>query len=105
VSIDERSGSSIGSPRSSPAPPSLRRGGVGGATRPFPRDGGAGDPIAGPRSKVWTRGQRWKKYCSAKDGAPERLGCGTIQQEVSQILQARVSAGAARRILLPFYLA
>jgi len=31
---------------------------------------------------------------SAKDGAPERLGCGTIQEEVSQILQ-RVSIGAA----------
>jgi len=37
---------------------------------------------------------------SAKDGAPDRLRCGTIQEEVSQILQ-RVSAGAARRIL-PF---
>jgi len=31
---------------------------------------------------------------SAKDGAPERLGCGTVKEEVSQILQ-RVSAGAA----------
>jgi len=38
---------------------------------------------------------------SAKDGAPKRLGCGTIQ-EVSQFLQS-VSAGAARRILLSFY--
>jgi len=37
---------------------------------------------------------------SAKDGALlKRLGCGTIQEEVSQILQ-RVSAGDARRILL-----
>jgi len=36
---------------------------------------------------------------SAKDGTPERLRCGTIQEEVSYILQ-RVSAGAARRILL-----
>jgi len=36
----------------------------------------------------------------AKDGAPERIGCGTIQEE-SQILQ-KVSAGAAWRIL-PFY--
>jgi len=34
--------------------------------------------------------------------ASERLRCGTIQEEVSKILQ-RVSAGAARRILLPFY--
>jgi len=35
---------------------------------------------------------------SAKDGAPERLRCKTIQEEVRQILQ-RVSAGAARRTL------
>jgi len=38
----------------------------------------------------------------AEDGEPERLGCGTIQEEVSHILQ-REFAGAARRILLPFY--
>jgi len=31
---------------------------------------------------------------SGKDGVPARLGCGTIQEEVSQILQ-RLSAGAA----------
>jgi len=31
---------------------------------------------------------------SAKDGALESLGCGTVTEEVSQILQ-RVSAGAA----------
>jgi len=31
---------------------------------------------------------------SAKHGAPERLGCGTVKEEVSQILQM-VSAGAA----------
>jgi len=30
----------------------------------------------------------------AEDVAPERLGCGTVKEEVSQILQ-RVSAGAA----------
>jgi len=30
----------------------------------------------------------------AEDGAPRRLGCGTVKEEVSQILQ-RVSAGAA----------
>jgi len=59
-----------------------------------------GDPTVGPRPKIWTRGQKWKKC--AKDGAPERLRCRTIQKEVSQILQ-RVSAGSARRILLPFY--
>jgi len=37
----------------------------GGATRPLPRDGGVeelhGDPTVGPRPKVWTRGQKWKK--------------------------------------------
>jgi len=38
---------------------------------------------------------------SAKDGAPERLRCGTIQK-VSQILQ-RMSASAAIRNLQPFY--
>jgi len=31
---------------------------------------------------------------SAKDGSPERLGCGTVKDELSHILQ-RVSAGAA----------
>jgi len=46
-------------------------------------------------------GPEVKNVSSAKDNAPERLRCRTIQEEVSQILQ-RVSAGAAR-ILLPFY--
>jgi len=32
---------------------------------------------------------------NAKDGAPERLGCGTVQEEVSQILQRVFAAGAA----------
>jgi len=36
-----------------------------GATRPLPRGGGEeefqGDPTVGPRPKVWTRGQKWKK--------------------------------------------
>jgi len=32
--------------------------------------------------------------CGAEDGAPERLGCGRVKEEVRQILQ-RVSAGAA----------
>jgi len=49
------------------------------------------DPTVGPHPKVWTRGQKWKY--SAEDGAPERLGCGTVKEEVSQILE-RVSAGA-----------
>jgi len=31
---------------------------------------------------------------SSEDGGPERLGCGTVKEEGSQILQ-RVSAGAA----------
>jgi len=53
-------------------------------------------PRSGPEVK---NGRR-----SAKDGAPERFGCGTVKEEVSQILQG-VSAGATRRILLPFYLA
>jgi len=70
--------------------------GGGGATRPLLRDGGVeelhGDRKVGPRPKVWTRGQKGRS--SAKDGSPERLGCGTIQEEVSHILQ-RVSAGAA----------
>jgi len=74
--------------------------GGGGDTRPLPRDGGVeelhGDPTVGPRPKVWNG------RSSDKDGAPKRLECGTIQEEVSQILQ-RVSAGAALRILFPFY--
>jgi len=39
----------------------------GGATRPLPRDGGVeelhGDPTVRPLPKVWTRGQKWKKFC------------------------------------------
>jgi len=39
--------------------------GGGGATRPLPRDGGVeelhGDLTVGPRAKVWTRDQKWKK--------------------------------------------
>jgi len=48
-------------------------GGGGGAIWPLPRDRSVkelhGDPTVGPRPKVWTRGQKWKKY---KDGLPER---------------------------------
>jgi len=47
-------------------------------------------------------GPEVKNGRSAEDGTPERLGCGTVKEEVSQILQ-RMSAGAASRILLPFY--
>jgi len=39
--------------------------GGGGATRPLPRDEGMeelhGGPTVGPRPKVCTRGQKWKK--------------------------------------------
>jgi len=38
-----------------------------------------GNPTVASRPKVWTRGQNR----SAKDGATERLGYGTIQKEVS----------------------
>jgi len=51
-----------------------------------------GNPTVGPRPKVWIRGQNGSS--GAEDGAPERHGCRTVQEEVSQILQ-RVSAGAA----------
>jgi len=43
-----------------------------------------------PRSEPEVKNRR----SSAEDGAPERLGCGTVKEEVSQILQ-RVSAGTA----------
>jgi len=68
----------------------------GGATRPLPREWGMkelhGDPTVGhaPRSKPEVKNGR----SCAKDGAPERLECGTVKEEVSRILQ-RVSAGAA----------
>jgi len=66
------------------------------ATRPLPRDGGVeehhGDPTVGPRPKVWTEFKNGRS--GAEDGEPERLGCETVKEEVSQILQ-RVSAGAA----------
>jgi len=56
----------------------------GGATRPLPSDGVVDklhvDPTFGPRPKVWTRDQNGRS--SAKDGAPESLRCGTIQEEV-----------------------
>jgi len=43
-------------------------------------------PRSGPEVKNGRSG--------AEDGAPERLGCKKVKEEVSQILQ-RVSAGAA----------
>jgi len=42
-------------------------------------------PRSGPEVKNGRSG--------AEHGAPERLGCGTVKEEVSRILQ-RVSAGA-----------
>jgi len=38
-------------------------------------------------------GPKIKNRSSAEDGAPEKLGCGTVKEEASQILQ-RVSANA-----------
>jgi len=55
-------------------------GGGGGATRRLPRDWGrGGNPTVRPLPKVWTE---VKNRSSAKDGAPKRLICGTIQKEV-----------------------
>jgi len=68
--------------------------GGGGATRPLPRNGAVEelhrDPTvwSPPRSGPEVKNGR----SSAKDGAPERVRCRTIQEE-SQILQM-VSAGA-----------
>jgi len=78
--------------------------GGGGATRILPRDGGVRNSTEtqqsghAPRSGPQVKNGR----SSAEDGAPERIGCGTVKEEVSQNLQ-RVFAGAAKRIFLPFY--
>jgi len=49
--------------------------------------------MVGSRPKVWTRDER----SSAKDGGePERLRCGTIQEESP----AMMTAGTARKISL-----
>jgi len=52
-----------------------------------PRNGGVeelhGDPTVGPPSRS---GPEVKNRSGAKDGVPERLGCGTVKEEVSQIL-------------------
>jgi len=67
----------------------------GGATQPLSRDMGV-EELHGEQSDQAPRSGPEVKNgrSSAKDGALERLRCGTIQEEVSQILQ-RVSAGAA----------
>jgi len=53
---------------------------VGGATRPFPRSGGAeefyGDQQSGPISRSGSE----IKNESAKNGTPKRLRCGIIQE-------------------------
>jgi len=49
--------------------------------------GGESDPAEGVR-------KRCMKNFPSEDGAPERLGCGTVKQEVSQVLQ-RMCASAA----------
>jgi len=50
------------------------------------------DPKVWSCLKLWTRVKNGRS--SAKDGAPERLRCGTAKEEVSQILQC-MSTGAA----------
>jgi len=61
----------------------------GGAIRSLPRDEGVeelhGDPTFGPRPKAGAEVKIGRS--GAKDGAPETLGCGTVKEEVSQILQ------------------
>jgi len=60
---------------------------------PTPSEGWGGDSMETQQSGHAPRsGPEVKNESSAKDGAPERLGCGTVKK-VSQILQ-RVSAGA-----------
>jgi len=77
----------------------------GGASRPLPRDGGVEELHTEIQQSGHSEryGPEIKNRSSAKDGAPERLRCGTIQKEVRKILQMMSFAGAARRILLPFY--
>jgi len=50
-----------------------------------------------PNSRACPKDQRKNGRSSAKHIASERLRCGTIQKEVSWILQL-MSAGAVRRI-------
>jgi len=50
-----------------------------------------GDPTVGPRPRSGPEVKNGRS--GAEDGAPERLECGTVKEEVSQNLQ-RVSAGA-----------
>jgi len=69
--------------------------GGGGATRPIPGMGAWRNSTETQQSGHAPRsGPKINGRNSAEDGALERLGCGTIQEDVSQILQ-RVSAIAA----------
>jgi len=58
--------------------------GGGGAIRPLPRDGGVENSTETQQSGHAPRYEpNVKNGSSAKDGAPKRLRCGTIQKEVS----------------------
>jgi len=85
----------ISSPQGIASVSNLCKGG-GGATRPLPRDGGVEDSTETQQSghSLRSRPEIKNGKIGAEDGAPKKLGCGTVKEEVSQILQ-RVSAGAA----------
>jgi len=61
---------------------------LGGATRPLPSEGAVEKLHGDPRNSTETQqsghaprsGLEVKNGSSAKDGAPERLRCGTIQE-------------------------
>jgi len=52
-----------------------------------------GDPSVEPRPKSGPEVKNRRN--NAEDGMPERLRCGTVKEELSQILQ-RVSAGSTK---------
>jgi len=55
--------------------------GSGGASRPLPRDGARRNSVETQESGYASRyGPEIKIRSSAKDSAPERLGCETIQK-------------------------
>jgi len=73
---------------------------TGGATRPLPRDGGVeelhGDPTVGPRPKVWTRGQKWKKQCQRRRAGEARM---RNSQEGGESDPADCAEGVCRRCM------
>jgi len=77
----------------------LDRSDGGGVTRPLPRDEGGRGEIprrSNSRAIIQKSGPEVKNgKSSSKNGAPERLGCGSIYKEVSWILQVK-SAGASQ---------